>query len=77
MSQAADITAFGARYVPVGEEQLPMIEQTNEIVRKFHRFYGPGVLEECKAILSDQPRLCGTDGAAKMGKTTNNAIFLK
>lgn len=76
VSQAADITAFDATLVPVGEEQLPMIEQTNEIVRRFNRTYRENTLKECKAILSVQPRLCGTDGSSKMGKTTNNAIFL-
>lgn len=76
VSQAADITAFKATHVPVGEEQLPMIEQTNEIVRRFNRMYESDTLQECEAILSAQPRLCGTDGSAKMGKTTNNAIFL-
>jgi tryptophanyl-tRNA synthetase len=77
VSQAADITGIGAKHVPVGEEQLPMIEQTNEIVRKFQRYYGAGVVQECRAILSEQPRLCGTDGGSKMGKTIGNAIFLK
>ena len=77
VSQAADITAFKADLVPVGDDQLPMIEQTNEIVRKFNRIYGKEVLVECKGMLSNAPRLPGTDGKAKMGKSTNNAIFLK
>jgi tryptophanyl-tRNA synthetase len=77
VSQAADITAFKADLVPVGEDQLPMIEQTNEIVRRFNRTYGQDVLVECRALLSNVTRLPGTDGKAKMGKSTNNAIFLR
>lgn len=77
VSQAADITAFKADLVPVGEDQLPMIEQTNEIVRRFNRTYGQNVLLECQALLSPVTRLPGTDGKAKMGKSTHNAIFLR
>ncbi len=77
VSQAADITAFKADLVPVGDDQLPMIEQTNEIVRKFNRIYADGTLVECRALLSNAPRLPGTDGKTKMGKSTDNAIFLK
>ena len=77
VSQAADITAFKANLVPVGEDQVPMIEQTNEIVRCFNRVYGKNILVECSAILSDAPRLPGTDGKSKMGKSTNNAIYIK
>ena len=76
ISQAADITAFGAHLVPVGEDQLPMIEQTTEIVRRLNRIAGKPVLVECKALLSRVTRLPGTDGAAKMGKSEGNAIFL-
>ncbi|MFH1533537.1 MAG: tryptophan--tRNA ligase [Nitrospirota bacterium] len=76
ISQAADITAFKANFVPVGEDQLPMIEQTNEIIRKFNRVYGRKVLVECRALLADIPRLPGTDGKTKMGKSTHNAIYL-
>src|SRR5262249_27027663 len=75
VSQAADITAFKARYVPVGEDQLPMIEQTNELVRKFNRFYGD-VLVEAEAILSRVSRLPGVDGKTKMSKSLGNAIQL-
>jgi len=75
VSQAADITAFGANLVPVGEDQLPMIEQTNEIVRKFNQLYGE-TLVETKALLGEFPRLIGTDGNAKMSKSLNNAIYL-
>ncbi len=75
ISQAADITAFGANLVPVGEDQLPMIEQTREIVRKFNRLYGETLVMP-KAILSKNPRLVGTDGQKKMSKTSDNAIYL-
>jgi tryptophanyl-tRNA synthetase len=76
VSQAADITAFKARYVPVGEDQLPMIEQTNELVRSFNRFYGGDVLVEAEAILSSVGRLPGVDGKTKMSKSLGNAIPL-
>lgn len=75
ISQAADITAFQADLVPVGEDQLPVIEQTREIVRKFNQTYGE-TLKLPKAILSNFPRVLGLDGR-KMGKSLNNAIFLK
>jgi len=75
VSQAADIAGFMADCVPVGEEQLPMIEQTVEIVRRFNRIYAP-VLVEPQALLSEVSRLIGTDGQRKMSKSLNNAIFL-
>lgn len=75
VSQAADIAAFKADLVPVGEEQLPMIEQTVEIVRKFNKIYTP-VLAEPKAMLSEVSKLVGTDGQMKMGKSLGNAIYL-
>jgi tryptophanyl-tRNA synthetase len=75
ISQAADITAFMANIVPVGEDQLPVIEQTNEIVRKFNSIYG-STLVEAQALLSKTSRLPGLDGKAKMSKSLNNAIFL-
>jgi tryptophanyl-tRNA synthetase len=75
VSQAADITAFRADVVPVGEDQLPMIEQTIEIVRRFNRLYGP-VLVEPTALIPKHARLPGTDGQGKMGKSLGNAIFL-
>jgi len=77
VSQAADITAFKANLVPVGEDQLPMIEQTNEIVRDFNRIYNCNTLVESKALLSNAPRLPGTDGRGKMSKSLGNAIFLR
>ncbi len=76
VSQAADITIFRARYVPVGEDQLPMIEQTNELVRAFNRIYKTDVLIEVEAIVPKIARLPGTDGQAKMGKSLGNAIYL-
>lgn len=75
ISQAADITFIKADLVPVGEDQLPMLEQTREIVRKFNSIYGQ-VLVEPKPMLSSHPRLVGTDGQAKMSKSLNNAIYL-
>ena len=76
ISQAADITFIKARYVPVGEDQLPMIELTNEIVRSFNRIYQSDVLCEAEAIIPKVARLPGIDGREKMGKTMGNAIFL-
>lgn len=76
VSQAADITAFKATLVPVGEDQRPMIEQTNEIVRHFNRIYKTDVLVEAEAIIPKFSRLPGTDGKAKMSKSLGNAIFL-
>jgi tryptophanyl-tRNA synthetase len=77
VSQAADITAFKASLVPVGEDQLPMIEQTNEIVRHFNRIYHTDVLCEVKALIPKIARLPGTDGQAKMSKSLGNCIYLK
>ncbi len=74
VSQAADITIFKAELVPVGEYQIPMIEQTNEIVRSFNRIYNVELLKECKAFLSKSPRLVGVDGKAKASKSLGNAI---
>lgn len=75
VSQSADITAFGARLVPVGEDQLPMIEQTREIVRKFNATYGETLIEP-EALVGKTPRVKGLDGNAKMGKSLGNAIYL-
>ena len=75
--QAADITIVKGTLVPVGEDQLPMIEQTNEIVRRFNFLYKTNVLKECKAIVAKVKRLPGTDGKEKMSKSLGNAIFLK
>lgn len=76
ISQAADITAFKANLVPVGEDQLPMIEQTVEVVRKFNRTYKCKVLIEPKAMIPKFSRLPGIDGGNKMSKTLKNAIYL-
>lgn len=78
ISQAADITAFKADTVPVGEDQLPMLEQAREIVRSFNQTYGE-VLVEPKAVLPENEhclRLPGLDGAAKMSKSLGNCIYL-
>lgn len=76
VNQAADITIFKASLVPVGEDQIPMLEQTVELVRKFNRLYRTDCLVEPKAVLSKVARLPGTDGREKMGKSLGNAIFL-
>lgn len=75
VSQTADITAFNADLVPVGEDQLPMIEQAREIVRKFNSMYGE-VLVEPDAMVGNVARVKGLDGNNKMGKSLNNAIYL-
>ena len=77
VSQAADITAFKANLIPVGEDQLPMIEQTREIVRAFNSIYG-NVLVEPKAMVPEDTlgRLPGIDGKAKMSKSLGNAIYI-
>ena len=75
-SQAADITAFKAILVPVGEDQIPMIEQTNEIVRRFNRLAGRDILIEAKALVPEIGRLPGIDGKAKMSKSLGNTINL-
>ena len=75
VSQAADITAFKGELVPVGEDQLPLIEQCREIVRKFNSIYGE-TLKEPDAYLSENKRIKGLDGNEKMGKSLGNAIFL-
>ncbi len=79
ISQASDITAFKATTVPVGEDQLPMIEQTREIVRKFNSTYNCEVLVEPDALIPENStcsRLPGTDGKAKMSKSLGNCIYL-
>jgi tryptophanyl-tRNA synthetase len=75
ISQAADITIFKADLVPVGEDQLPMIEQTREIVRRFNRLYKK-ILVEPRAMLGTVARLPGTDGGAKMSKSVGNCVYL-
>lgn len=75
VSQAADITALGGNLVPVGEDQLPLIEQCREIVRKFNSIYGV-TLDEPEHLLSPTPRIKGLDGKEKMGKSLGNALYL-
>jgi len=78
VSQAADITAFNANIIPVGDDQLPMIEQTREIVRSFNNLYN-GNLVEPEAVLPEDKkcyRLVGIDGGAKMSKSLGNCIYL-
>ena len=75
VSQAADITAFEGELIPVGEDQLPLIEQCREIVRKFNSIYGETLVEP-KAVLSSEKRIKGLDGNDKMGKSLGNAIYL-
>jgi tryptophanyl-tRNA synthetase len=76
ISQAADITAFKATMVPVGDDQLPMLEQTNEIVRKLNNIAQEEILVECKPLLSRVPRLPSVDGKNKMSKSMGNTIML-
>lgn len=75
VSQAADILFCGGNIVPVGEDQLPVIEQANEIVAKFNSIYGE-TFRKIKPILSNTPRLIGIDGNAKASKSMGNAIYL-
>jgi tryptophanyl-tRNA synthetase len=82
VAQAADITGFGDPkagdvIVPVGDDQRPMLELTNDIVRRMHNLYGDGLLSFCQARLSPSGRLVGIDGQNKASKSLNNAIFLK
>ena len=76
VAQAADITAFKATRVPVGEDQAPLIEQTNEIVRRLNRQIGHVLLPEAQAMISTVGRLPGIDGKAKMSKSHGKAILL-
>lgn len=77
VSQAADITIVKSTLVPVGADQLPVVEQTNEIIRSFNRIYKADVFPEAKALVPKTAgRLPGTDGKAKMSKSLGNAIFL-
>lgn len=75
VSQAADIAVFKGELVPVGVDQLPVIEQAHELVQSFNRIYGD-VLVKPEALLGDVERLIGIDGKAKMSKSLGNAIYL-
>ena len=74
--QAADITVVKGTVVPVGDDQLPLLEQANEIVRSFNRIYNCSVLKEAEAMIAPVSRLTGMDGKAKMSKSLGNALFL-
>ena len=76
VNQAADISQFKATVVPVGEDQVPMIEQTNDLVRNFNRIYKTSVFRECKALVPRGGLIPGLDGNSKMSKSLNNAIYL-
>lgn len=76
VAQAADIAAFRATVVPVGDDQLPMIEQTNEVVRRVNRLAGKDVLVEARALTSNTGRLPGFDGKSKMSKSAGNTLML-
>jgi len=78
VSQTADITFCNADLVPVGEDQLPHIEQGRKIIRRFNDLYGKGqvIIKEPQALISNTPRLAGLDGNSKMGKSLGNAIYL-
>lgn len=77
VSQAADITGFGADLVPAGEDQAPLIELTNEVVRRVNALAGSPILTEAAILLSRAPRLPGIDGRGKMSKSAGNAILLR
>lgn len=78
VAQAADILAFNADLVPVGADQIPMIEDTNMVARKFNQTYKQEVFKECQALVPENfSRLVGLDGKAKMSKSLGNAIYLK
>ena len=76
INQAADISQFKATVVPVGEDQVPMIEQTNDLVRNFNRIYKCSVFTECRALVPTGGLLPGIDGASKMSKSLGNAVYL-
>ena len=76
VSQAADITIVKGTLVPVGADQLPVIEQTNELTKSFNRIYNKEIFPHAKALIGKAERLPGVDGKEKMSKTLNNAIFL-
>lgn len=76
ISQTADIVLFGADLVPVGEDQLPIIEFANDVTEKFNHHFNTSCLKKVRPILSTNSRLMGIDGKNKMSKSLNNAIFL-
>lgn len=76
ISQTADIVLFGSEFVPVGEDQLPIVEFANDVVDKFNYHFNTSILKRVKPVLSDNSRLVGIDGKNKMSKSLGNAIFL-
>ena len=76
ISQTADIVLFGTEFVPVGEDQLPIVEFANDVVDKFNYYFETDILKRVKPVLSDNARLVGIDGKNKMSKSLGNAIFL-
>lgn len=76
VSQAADILAFKANTIPVGVDQMPVIEQANDIVKKFNSIYGVELFSKINGVVGDIARLVGTDGNAKMSKSLGNCIYL-
>lgn len=77
VSQAADILAFNSDVVPVGADQMPILELTNKLAKQFNALYKVNLLKPVQSLISSCPRLKGTDGETKMSKSLNNAIFLK
>src|SRR4029453_10116827 len=73
--QSADILVYRATGVPVGVDQVPHLEMTREVARRFNHLYGKGVLTDPEALLTESPKIPGTDGR-KMSKSYNNAVFL-
>lgn len=76
VSQSADILAFKATTVPVGIDQMPVIEQANDIAKKFNAIYNTGIFEKIEGVVGSVPRLVGTDGNAKMSKSLGNCIYI-
>jgi tryptophanyl-tRNA synthetase len=76
VSQTADILAFKANTIPVGQDQMPVIEQANDIVKKFNSMYGVELFSKINGVVGDIARLVGTDGNAKMSKSLGNCIYL-
>lgn len=76
ISQTSDIVLFNGELVPVGADQVPILEFANDVIEKFHGNFKTDIFKKIQPLLSDTPRLCGLDGKNKMSKSLNNAIFL-
>jgi tryptophanyl-tRNA synthetase len=76
ISQTSDIVLFNGEIVPVGADQVPILEFSNDVIEKFHHSFNIHMFKKIQPLLSDTPRLCGLDGKNKMSKSLNNAIFL-